>query len=135
MNGPQRFRRCGPLLEIAPGPWINVAGVTAVLPADSADGEFGLTVVEADGRPYRVRPVPAVVARAVADAMLDWAGERAQAEEDGRWLARERAGEAFRDRDRPRGWEVRPAPTRTDTLEAPAVTDRQARRDRRGEWG
>ena len=31
--------------------------------------------------------------------------------------------------DRPRGWEVRPAPARTDTVEAPAVTDR---RDRRG---
>jgi hypothetical protein len=40
-----------------------------------------------------------------------------------------------RDRDRPRGWEVRPAPTRTDTVEAPAVTDRRDRRDRRGEWG
>ena len=40
-----------------------------------------------------------------------------------------------RRRDRPRGWEVRPAPVRTDTVEAPAVTDRQDRRDRRGEWG
>ncbi len=37
-----------------------------------------------------------------------------------------------RDRDSPRGWEVRPAPARTDTVEAPAVRDR---RDRRGEWG
>jgi hypothetical protein len=36
------------------------------------------------------------------------------------------------DRDRPRGWEVRPGPVRTDTVEAPAVSDR---RDRRGEWG
>jgi hypothetical protein len=102
MSGPQRFRRRGPLLELAPGCWLNVAGVTAVLPADPADGADGLAVVEADGRPYCVRPVPAVVAQAVADAMLDWAGERAQAEEDGRWLARERAGEAFRDRDRNR---------------------------------
>ena len=37
-----------------------------------------------------------------------------------------------RDRDSPRGWEVRPAPARTDTVEAPAVRDR---RDPRGEWG
>ena len=101
MSGPQHFRRCGPLLEIAPGCWLNVAGVTAVLPADSADGADGLAVVEADGRPYCVRPVPAAVAQAVADAMLAWARERAEAEEDGRWLARERAGEAFHDRDRP----------------------------------
>ena len=37
-----------------------------------------------------------------------------------------------RDRNSPRGWEVRPAPARTDTVEAPALPDR---RDRRGEWG
>jgi hypothetical protein len=36
-----------------------------------------------------------------------------------------------RDRDSPRGWEVRPASARTDTVEAPAVPPR---RDRRGEW-
>jgi len=36
-----------------------------------------------------------------------------------------------RDSDRPRGWEVRPAPGRTDTVEAPAVADP---RDQRGEW-
>jgi hypothetical protein len=101
MTGAGCFRRLGPLLEIAPGCWISVASVTAILPADPADGGVGLTVVEADGRPYAVRPAPAVVAQAVADAMLGWARDRAQAEEDGRWLARERAGEAFRDRDRP----------------------------------
>jgi hypothetical protein len=101
MTGARGFRRLGPLLEIAPGCWIGVAGVTAILPADPADGGDGVTVVEADGRPYAVRPVPAVVAQAVADAMLAWAHDRAQAEEDGRWLARERAGEAFRERDRP----------------------------------
>ena len=37
-----------------------------------------------------------------------------------------------RDRNSPRGWEVRPAPARTDTVEAPALPDR---RERRGEWG
>ena len=101
MNGSERFRRRGPLLELAPGCWICIAGVTAVRPADGEDDEDGFTVVEADGRPYVVLPAPAAVAQAVADAMLAWARERAQAEEDGRWLSREHAGEAFRDRDRP----------------------------------
>jgi hypothetical protein len=41
------------------------------------------------------------MAQAVADAMLAWVRDRAQAEEQGRWLAREIAGEAFRERDRP----------------------------------
>jgi hypothetical protein len=99
MNGPERFRRRGPLLEIAPGCWINVAGVTAVLRADDGDGADGLAVVEADGRPYVVRPVPAVVAQAVADALLDWARERAEAEEEGRLLALDNAGGAFRDEE------------------------------------
>jgi len=84
MTGRERFRRRGPLLELAPGCWICVAGVTAVQPADPADGAAGLTVVEADGRPYIVLPAPAVMARVVADAMLDWAGERARAEAAGR---------------------------------------------------
>jgi hypothetical protein len=100
MNGQARFRRQGALLEVAPGTWIDVAGVTAILPAE--DG-YGLSVVEADGRPYVVRPVPAVMAQAVADAMLAWARDRAHAEEQGRWLARETAGEAFREGDRPPG--------------------------------
>ena len=101
MTGRDRLRRRGPLLELAPGCWVCVAGVTAILPADPADGADGLAVVEADGRPYVVRPGPAAVAQAVADALLAWARERAQAEEDGRWQSRELAGEAFRDRDRP----------------------------------
>jgi hypothetical protein len=33
-----------------------------------------------------------------------------------------------RDRDRPRGWEVRPAPVRTDTVERPVLPQR------RDEW-
>jgi hypothetical protein len=33
-----------------------------------------------------------------------------------------------RDRDLPRGWEVRPGPGRTDTVEAPAVPDRRGER-------
>ena len=99
MSGPQRFRRRGPLLELAPGCWLNVAGVTAVLPADSADGAGGLAVVEADGRPFCVRPVPAVMAQAVADAMLDWARERAEAEEEGRLLALDNAGASFHDEE------------------------------------
>jgi hypothetical protein len=32
-----------------------------------------------------------------------------------------------RDRDLPRGWEVRPGPVRTDTVEAPAVRERGER--------
>jgi hypothetical protein len=87
MNVRERFRRQGPLLELSPGCWINVAGVTAVLSADEADGAAGLTVVEADGRPYVVRPVPAVMAQAVVDAMLDWVRDRAQTEAEGRLLA------------------------------------------------
>jgi hypothetical protein len=102
MTGRDRLRRRGPVLELAPGCWVCVAGVTAILPADPAGGADGLAVVEADGRPYVVRPGPAAVAQAVADALLAWARERAQAEEDGRWQSRELAGEAFRDRDRPR---------------------------------
>jgi len=102
MTGRDRLRRRGPLLELAPGCWVCVAGVTAILPADPADGADGLAVVEADGRAYVVRPGPAAVAQAVADALLAWARERAQAEEDGRWQSRELAGEAFRDRDWPR---------------------------------
>src|SRR5262245_52552484 len=73
MTGAERFRRRGPLLEIAPGCWISAAGVTAILPADPATGADGLAVVEADGRPYVVRPAPAAVAQAVADALLAWA--------------------------------------------------------------
>ena len=99
-TGRRRFRRRGPLLELAPGCWIAVAGVTAVRPADAGDGASGLTVVEADGRPYVVRPVPAVVARAVADALLAWARDRARAEEAGRWLALDGAGDAGGDGDR-----------------------------------
>jgi hypothetical protein len=95
--GPERFRRRGPLVEVAPGCWICVAGVTAILPADDGDGAAGLAVVEADGRPYVVRPVPAVMARVVADAMLDWARERAQAEAEGRLLALDAAGPAAGD--------------------------------------
>lgn len=101
MTGRDRFPRRGPLLEVAPGCWICVASVTVIQPADAADAADGLTVVEADGRPYFVLSAPAVVAQAVADAMVAWARDRAQAEEDGRWLSRELAGEAFRDRDRP----------------------------------
>jgi hypothetical protein len=100
VNVRERFRRQGPLLEIAPGCWINVAGVTAVLPAE--DG-YGLAVVEADGRPYVVRPVQAVMAQAVADAMLDWARDRAQAEEEGRWLALDGPVVPRHARDRPPG--------------------------------
>jgi hypothetical protein len=37
-----------------------------------------------------------------------------------------------RDRNLPRGWEVRPAPVRTDTVETPALRDRRDRRDARG---
>ena len=77
MTGRERFRRRGPPLELAPGCWICVAGVTAIQPADPADGGAGLTVVEADGR-HVVLPLPAVMAQAVADAMLDW-GPRARA--------------------------------------------------------
>jgi hypothetical protein len=97
MNTRERFRRRGPLVEIAPGCWICVAGVTAILRADDGDGADGLAVVEADGRHYVVRPVPAVVAQAVADAMLDWARDRAQAEEEGRLLALDTPGADFRD--------------------------------------
>ena len=86
MIGPERFRRRGPLLEVAPGCWICVAGVTAILPADDGSGR---AVVEADGRPYGVSHAPAAVARVVADALLDWARDRAQAEEEGRRLALE----------------------------------------------
>src|SRR6476619_7336447 len=99
MTGRVRFRRRGPLLEIAPGCWINVAGVTAILPADSAGGEHGLAVVEADGRSYAVRPAQAAMAQAVADAMLAWARDRAQAEEEGRLLALDTPGAAFRDEE------------------------------------
>ena len=87
MNTRERFRRRGPLVEIAPGCWLCVAGVTAVLRADDGDGADGLTVVEADGRPYVVRPVPAVVAQAVAEAMLDWARDGARRRRRGAcWL-------------------------------------------------
>jgi hypothetical protein len=105
MNVRERFRRHGPLLELAPGCWINVAGVTAVLPAGAPGpaGAYGHAVVEADGQTYVVRPVPAVMAQAVADALLDWARERAQAEEEGRGLAREAAGGDAHDRGRPPG--------------------------------
>jgi hypothetical protein len=93
MIGPERFRRQGPLLELTPGCWICVAGVTAVLSADEADGEAGFTVVEADGRPHVVRPVPAVMAQAVADALLAWARSRARAEQEGRLLALDARGD------------------------------------------
>ena len=144
MNTRERFRRRGPLVEIAPGCWICVAGVTAVLRADDGDGADGLSVVEADGRPYVVRPVPAVVAQAVAEAMLDWARDRAQAEEEGRLLALDTPGGlptrrrptsygAGRRRltDRRRRYGRRP-PRQTGKLDA---HDRQlARRDRQGRW-
>jgi hypothetical protein len=102
VSGAERFRRRGPLLELAPGCWIAVAGVTAVLPADPAGGADGLTVLEADGHPYAVRLAPAAVAQAVAAAMLAWARERARAEEEGRLLALDDPGGAFGDEAPPR---------------------------------
>jgi hypothetical protein len=99
VNGLEGCRRRGPLLELAPGCWITVAGVTAILPADPADGADGLAVLEADGHPYAVRLAPAAVAQAVADALLAWARERAQAEEEGRLLALDNPGGSFRDEE------------------------------------
>jgi hypothetical protein len=98
MSGEQHFRRHGPMLEIAPGIWVNVATVTAVLPAD--DGH-GMASVEADGRPYSVRPVQSVMVQAIADAMLDWTRERAQSEEEGRLLALDANSVPAREEDHP----------------------------------
>jgi hypothetical protein len=108
MIGPERFRRHGPLLELAPGCWICVAGVTAILPAEDGSGR---AVVEADGRPYVVSQAQAVMARVVADAMLDWARERAQAEEEGRLLALEGYGAAAGDDRGPSGPDADDWPT------------------------
>jgi hypothetical protein len=102
------------LLEIDPGCWITVASVTAILPADPADGADGLAVVEADGHPYAVRLAPAAVAQTVADALLAWARDRAQAEEEGRLLALDNPGGSFRDEE-----SSRRAPGATDRPNEP----------------
>lgn len=83
MTGPT-FRREGPLLEISLGVWVNVALVVTVAPA--LNSRAGVNLHTSTGQ-WHAPGEPATVARAVADAALDWAREQGQAEEEGRLMA------------------------------------------------